>query len=195
MKLPLGAALVLLLAPTTLVAQPRDTSIVSAGSEQAVRLGKVVLSRPFGAQLVDRLAVAGSFNVQGRRLHLIRGEAAGDCPARFVVIETAADRDPVISDPFGTCSLSATGRLSRGVLVVTMPATATGGPPVRFAYQGGSMRLLDPQPPSARVANSAAATGYAVPPASSCSSAAGHDAAAQTGAACPAGLGASGLND
>lgn len=180
MKPLFGATLILLLAPTAASAQSRDVAIVSAGSEQAVRLGEVVLSRPFGAQLVDRLAVAGSFSVPGRRLHLIRGEAGGECPARFVVIEAASDRDPVISDPFGTCSPSAKGDLSRGALVVTMPATATGGPPVRFAYQGGSMRLLDPQPPSARVADSAAAPGNAVPSASSCRSAAGNDAAAQT---------------
>lgn len=172
-----ASALALLFVTSTAPAQTRDVAIVSAGSEQAVRLGKVTLSRPFGARLVDRLAVAGSYADRGRRFHLIRGEAGGDCPARFVVIETAAGQDPVVSDPFGTCSAAATARVARGSLVVTMPATAEGGPPVRFGYEGGRMRLLDARP--AVAADGAVPAGYAAPAPSSCRSAAGVDAATQ----------------
>ncbi|PAX06969.1 hypothetical protein [Sphingomonas lenta] len=186
MKPSLGAVLALSLAPAAADAQrrpaptpARDVAIVSAGSEQAVRLGDVTLSRPFGAQLVDRLAVAGSYAVNGRRLHLIRGEAAGDCPARFVVVEAARGADPVVSDPFGTCSPAASARVSRGALVVSMPATAAGGPPVRFAYQGGAVRLLDARPAAAPAADAGGAPGYAAPAPSSCRSAAGVDAATQ----------------
>lgn len=179
-----GAALALCL-PGPADAQRRaparapEIAIVSAGSEQAVRLGSVTLSRPFGAQLVDRLSLVGTQELRGRRIHLIRGEAGGDCPARYLVIETARGLDPVVSDPFGTCSPQATARVSRGLFTVTMPATAAGGPPVRFVLEGGAMRLVDARPASAVAGGPGAAPGYAAAAPSTCRSASTLDDAAQ----------------
>ena len=84
--LMLLAAPLLLSAGGTAQAADQRAMVVSAGSEQAIKLGKTVISRPFGAELVDHLAVVGSYSVQGARLHLIRGKGGSDCPARYAVI-------------------------------------------------------------------------------------------------------------
>lgn len=118
--------------------------VVSAGSEQAIRLGKTVISRPFGAELVDRLAVVGSYPMKGARLHLIRGSGGAQCPARYAVIVTRTGHEPQIGQSFGTCSAAAQPRLRRGEFTVAMPATAKGGPLVRFHYANGRMQAPAP---------------------------------------------------
>jgi hypothetical protein len=121
-------------------AADQKATVISAGSEQAIRIGKTVLSRPFGAELVDRLAVVGSYSVKGARLHLIRGSGGSECPARYAVIVTRAGQEPQISQSFGTCSPAAQPRLRRGVFSVAMPASPAGGPIVQFSYANGRMR-------------------------------------------------------
>lgn len=148
-------------------ASSHEIAVVTSGSEQALQVGGAVLSRPFGAQLVDRLSVVGSYRVGGRTYHLVRGDAAGDCPARYVVITREADGAPAPTEPFGTCSMGARGRVSRGAFIVTMPATAAGGPLVRFRYDQGTMRLIDAMP-AAAVARAGGAPGFAAREASSC---------------------------
>ena len=61
---------------TTPATAQRKLTVISAGSEQALAAGKTVLSRPFGAQLVDRLAVVGSYPAGPTTYHLVRGDAA-----------------------------------------------------------------------------------------------------------------------
>ena len=131
---------------TTPATAQRKLTVISAGSEQALAAGKTVLSRPFGAQLVDRLAVVGSYPAGPTTYHLVRGDAAGACPSRFVVVATRAGTAPAISEPFGTCAGTARATARRGGFTVTMPATAAGGPTVRFAWQDGRMRLIDARP-------------------------------------------------
>lgn len=171
-----GAAM---LAAGAAQAKSPDIAVVSAGSEQAVRLGKTVLSRPFGALLVDHLAIVGSYKAGPATLHLVRGDAGVACPARYVVIASQPGQDPRITDPFGTCNAAARARVAGGVLTVSMPATAAGGPAVRFVYDRGAMRLIDARPAAAVAAGDAGPAGFAAPAASSCRSAANTDAATQ----------------
>lgn len=137
--LMLLAAPLLLSAGGAAHAADQKAMVVSAGSEQAIKLGKTVISRPFGAELVDHLSVVGSYTVQGARLHLIRGKAGAECPARYAVIVTRAGQEPLVTDAFGTCSTAAKPQLRRGVFTVAMPATAAGGPLVQFRYANGRM--------------------------------------------------------
>ncbi len=151
-------------------------SVVPSGAEQALRLGDAVLARPFGAQLVDRIAVVGSYRAQGRTYHLIRGEAAGDCPARFVVVtRTAEGAAPATTEPFGTCSAAARVQAGARDFIVSMPATVAGGAAVRFRYDQGAMRAIDPLP----TATAAAAAATPVAPEASCRSAASVDPSGQ----------------
>lgn len=153
-------------------------AVVSAGSEQAIALGKTVLSRPFGAQLVDRIAVVGSTRTRGGVFHLIRGESVGACPVRYLVVFQAGATAPVISEPFGTCAAGGRGSVTRAGFVVTMPATAAGGPPVRFRYEGGRMRLLDARP-AAGIASADGRAGFAARQAATCRTPTSADAATQ----------------
>jgi hypothetical protein len=148
--------------------------VVSAGSEQAIKLGKTVISRPFGAELVDRLAVIGSYPVDGARLHLIRGNGGSACRARYAVIVTRAGQEPRISQSFGTCSTAARPQLRRGVFTVAMPAIG-GGPLVRYRYANGRM-----QPIAAALTQGAGTIGPAAPAVSACRSASALDPAGQT---------------
>ena len=158
------------------VAQTRAT-VVSAGNEQAIKVGKTVVSRPFGAVLVDNLQVVGSYGSRALRYHLIRGVAAGECPARFVVTVERPGEAPVTTDPFGTCAATATARLRRGTLEVSMPATVAGAPMARFAYRDGAMRPL-----ADTAATLAAASGAAPSAESGCRAAAHVDAETQAAA-------------
>ncbi|AQR73339.1 hypothetical protein BXU08_06485 [Sphingomonas sp. LM7] len=133
------AAPLLLSAGGTALAADQKATVVSAGSEQAIKLGSTVISRPFGVELVDHLAVVGSYTVQGARLHLIRGKSGSDCPARYAVIVTQAGQAPRVTDAFGTCSAAAKPQLRRGVFSVAMPATTAGGPLVQYHYANGRM--------------------------------------------------------
>lgn len=125
-------------------AADQKATVVPAGSEQAIRLGKTVISRPFGADLVDRLAVVGSYPVKGARLHLIRGSGGAACPARYTVIVARDGQEPQVGQSFGTCSPAAQPRLRRGVFTVAMPASVKGGPLVRFHYANGRMQSAAP---------------------------------------------------
>ena len=160
-----SAAVALVLSPS--VAAQRRATIVSSGNEQAIAVGKTMLSRPFGAQLVDRLSVIGSYPAGRTTYHLVRGDAAGQCPSRFVVVATGAAAAPAVSEPFGTCAGQARAAATRSGFVVTMPATAAGGPPVRFGWDSGTMRLLDAMP-AAVVAGADGAPGYAARQAATC---------------------------
>lgn len=158
--------------------KPAAITVISAGNEQALSIGKIVISRPFGAQLVDRIAVVGSTRVREGSYHLIRGEAAGECPARYLVVFQPTVGAPVASEPFGTCAAIARAAAGRTGYVVAMAATAAGGPPVRFRYESGKMRLLDARPAVA-VASADGRLGFAARQASTCRTPTSADAAAQ----------------
>jgi hypothetical protein len=153
-------------------------SVISAGNEQALSLGKTVISRPFGAQLVDTLNVAGSYRTKAGTYHLVRGEATGECPARYLVVYQQGSEAPVASEPFGTCAKGAIGAVTRTGFVVTMPATAAGGPSVRFRYEDGKMRLVDAMP-AATVASVDGRLGFAARQASTCRTPTSADPATQ----------------
>lgn len=157
-----------------LAQRAQTIAVVTSGSEQALRIDDTIVSRPFGAQLVDRIAIVGSYRVGARTYHLVRGEAAGDCPARYVVVTGEADGVPAATEPFGTCGAGARGQQSGAAFIVTMPATAAGGPNVRFRYDQGAMRLIDAMP-AAGVAGPAGDPGYAARQASSCRTASATD--------------------
>jgi hypothetical protein len=171
--LMLLAAPLLLSAGGAAIAADQKAMVISAGSEQAIKLGKTVISRPFGAELVDHLSVVGSYTVRDARLHLIRGKAGAECPARYAVIVTRAGQEPVVTESFGTCSAAARPQLRRGVFTVAMPASPAGGPLVRFHYANGRMR-----PPTAALTQGAGTIGPA-PAASLCKSANAVDPADQ----------------
>lgn len=158
------------------VAQTRAI-VVSAGTEQAIKVGKTVVSRPFGAVLVDGLQVVGSYGTKALRYHLIRGVAAGECPARFVVTVERPGEAPITTDPFGTCATTASARIRRGTLEVSMPSAVAGAPVARFAYQDGAMRPLP-----ATAATLVAAPGTAPTAKSGCRAAAHVDAETQAAA-------------
>jgi hypothetical protein len=168
------AAPLLLSAGGAAFAADQKAVVISAGSEQAIKLGKTVISRPFGAELVDRLAVVGSYSVQGARLHLIRGNGGSECPARYAVIVARAGQEPQVSQSFGTCSTAARPQLRRGVFTVAMPA-ANGGPLVQYHYANG--RML---PRTATITQGAGAIGPAPVAASACRAASAIDPAVQT---------------
>lgn len=109
---------------------------------QSIRVGGVIVVRPFGAELVDRLVTVGSYRLGGRRVHLVRGETGGACPARFVFVSEQARAAPSVSTPFGTCGGAARVRLVGTVLEVTI-AAAPDGKVARFAFDGVAMRPLD----------------------------------------------------
>lgn len=108
--------------------------------EPVLRYGTQTINRPFGATLVDRLDVVGTYALRTGRTYLVRGSAAGPCPVQYVVIEmTAATPRP--STPFGTCADGARGRISRGALFVTVPGGG-GALPAQFAYASGQITPL-----------------------------------------------------
>lgn len=169
--MPIRAMLAATLATVVIATLPataqRRIAVITAGNEQALAVGKTVISRPFGAQLVDRLALVGSYPAGKATYHLVRGDAAGACPSRFVVVATGVGGAPAASEPFGTCASQARAALSRDGFVVTMPATAAGGPPVRFVWENGKMRLIDAMP-AASVAGDDGDPGFAARQASTC---------------------------
>jgi hypothetical protein len=165
--------LALVLATGSATAQGRE-EIVSVGSESALKVGDAVIARPFGAMLVDRLAVAGSARAGGNRYLLVRGDAGGACPTRYLIVQRDGRGEPVLSEPFGTCAGGARLRPSGGTIEVSMPATAAGGPTVRYRYTDGRMALVGAAP-----AASVAAAGYGARAPSSCRSQAATDPAQQ----------------
>ncbi|QNA86373.1 hypothetical protein G4G27_22110 [Sphingomonas sp. So64.6b] len=143
MPKPLAYALLVAAAfsPGFASAQVRDAAIVTSGSEPAVKIGKTIVSRPFGAELIDRLSIIGTYPAAGERFYLVRGDGGSDCPARYVVIVSRGDGNPHPTEPFGTCSADARATIVGGRLQVTMTGAA-GAPAARFAYADGAMHLL-----------------------------------------------------
>ena len=175
---PLAFVPMLLLGTVPAVAQNGGIAVVTSGSEQSLKVGQTIVSRPFGAQLVDRISVVGSYRSGKSAYHLVRGEAGGDCRYRYVVVTREADGNPAASEPFGTCSSGARGEVGRNGFSVAMPATAAGGPLVRFRYDGGAMRLIGARP-SAAATSSAGEAGYGARAASTCAAPTSADPATQ----------------
>lgn len=118
--------------------------VVPLGSEQALQLGKTVMARPFGAQLVDRIEVVGDYAGPLDHYYLVRGDGGAECPARYLVVASRRGQPPVTSSAFGTCSGGATARLASGRLIVTLPAAPGARDLVRFGYVRGVMQPLGP---------------------------------------------------
>jgi hypothetical protein len=178
MSKPIACAALLAAAiiPNPSSAQTGEATVVTAGSEQAIRIGTTVVPRPFAGELVDRLAVVGTYSAPGEIFYLVRGDTGGACPSRFVVIVARGQGAPRVTEPFGTCSARVRATLVRGQLQVAMAGSRAGGPPVRFGYDAGAMRPLDPvrraaSPPPGRLAEANASIS-----ASGCRPSAGVDA-------------------
>lgn len=143
MRSILPVAIAALAGVIPLAASAQRATVARSGNDQSVRVGRAVVARPFGAELVDRLAVVGSYQLRGRRTYLVRGDAGGQCPSRFVFVTEAARAAPIVSTPFGTCRGDARVRSSAGLLTVTMSSAADPRATARFAFDGASVRSLD----------------------------------------------------
>lgn len=164
---------------TSAGAQSGGIAVIASGSEQALQIGDTVVTRPFGAQLVDRINIVGTYRNGARTFHLIRGDAGGDCPARYAVVTRDTAGGPTVTEPFGTCSKGARGESGRDGFAVAMPATVAGGPLVRFRYDGGAMRLVNAAP-AAGVAGGDGMVGFAARSASTCRTPTSADPATQS---------------
>jgi hypothetical protein len=122
---------------------PAQLIVVPAGSEQALKSGKALISRPFGAQLVDRLSIDGRYSAGKDRLYLVRGTAGTDCPARYLIVAQRPGEAPAVSAPFGTCGAGAAGRIVGGKLIVTVAAAPGSTGSIRYVYDEGVVRPLD----------------------------------------------------
>lgn len=132
--------LAIILGATPLGAQ--RAQVVNAGSEQALRIGTVTVSRPFGGTLVDGLAVVGAYRIGRERLWLVRGDGGPQCPARYVVVARRSAEELVTSTPFGTCAAAGRPRVADGALIVPIAGA-------RYAYRNGDVRVLG-EPRAAR---------------------------------------------
>ncbi len=132
--------------------QAQRAQVVNAGSEQALRIGTVTVSRPFGGTLVDGLAVVGAYRIGRERLWLVRGDGGPQCPARYVVVTRRSAEELVTSTPFGTCAAAGKPRVADGALIVPIAGA-------RYAYRNGDVRLLD----AARVARNVPVAPRCVP--------------------------------
>lgn len=140
-----------------------DVTVVAAGSGQTLRAGKSDIPRPFGAQLVDTLTVVGSQRVGGRDYTLVRGDATGECPSRYVVIYRARNGTFYPTTPFGSCAPDGRIRVAAGTVEVTMSAAAPGGVvPVGYRFVQGRMRPRDQIAAAANVATASSAPGSAI---------------------------------
>lgn len=141
----LGSLIILAIAgalpPATASAQ--RAVVARSGNDQSIKIGRNVVARPFGADLVDRLVLVGSYRIGGRMTHLVRGDAGGQCPSRYVFVTERAGAAPVISTPFGSCQGNARVRASTGLLTVTMASAADPAVTQRFAFDGATVRALD----------------------------------------------------
>lgn len=152
-------------------ATPPATATASNGG-QAIQIGAITVPRPFGAELVDTLRLAGTFRVGGQRVHLVRGDAgSGACRTRYVFVTEQRGGAPLVSSPFGTCSADARVTPARGGLIVTMSARAGTTGSARYGFDGTNVRALN------AAASAVAATAAADAPL--CLSAAQLPAAAQ----------------
>lgn len=119
----------------------QHAQVINAGSEQALRVGKVTISRPFGGTLVDGLAVVGAYRIGRERLWLVRGDVGPACPQRYVVVAHRSAQEIVSSTPFGTCSAAGKPAIRNGTLIVPFAGPA-GAQPIRFAYRNGEVRAI-----------------------------------------------------
>jgi hypothetical protein len=129
------------LAPVAVSAQ--QVRAGSQGSEPVLRIGDTAIPRPFGATLVDRLSVVGTQRSGGTTYTLVRGDVAGTCPTQYLVVARAGDGEPRLTAPFGTCAGEARLSTRGGVVEVSMPGDVSGGAPVRFRLDGGTMRPVN----------------------------------------------------
>lgn len=123
-------------------APPPALAVVTSGSEQALKLGDTLLSRPFGAELVDTIAVVGRYGTRAEPLYVVEGTAGATCAARYVVVSARSGQPPVVSAPFGTCVKGIAVRQTvRGIEMQLTPSSSGGAS--RFAYADGALRPLD----------------------------------------------------
>ena len=115
-------------------------TIATAGSEQAVKVGDTVLSRPFGAALVDTLSVVGQAGAGAERYALIRGAGGSDCPARYLIVTARTGQPPQLSAPFGTCQDGASIAMVGRRVIVTVPSPE--GRVARYAYDNNSVTAI-----------------------------------------------------
>ena len=130
-------------AATVSPATARRSPSVTTSSNQAIRIGRMVVNRPFGAELVDKLTLAGRYRLRGRPVFLVRGDSGGACPSRFVFVTQQPGDAPVTSAPFGTCSGAASVQAVGRGLLVTMPAPSDGDAIARFVFDGTTVSALD----------------------------------------------------
>lgn len=125
-------------------ARMAELRVVTAGNEPALRYRHATIARPFGAQLVDRMAIVQRFTLGRERLYLVRGEAGSDCPARYLVVVIRPGAAPSLTAPFGSCQPGATARLARGQLLISLPPAHPGEMPERYAYAQGAVTPAGP---------------------------------------------------
>ncbi|QJU59886.1 hypothetical protein HL653_20975 [Sphingomonas sp. AP4-R1] len=117
-------------------------TVVTSGSEQALKLGETLLSRPFGADLIDSMTVIGRYGTAAEPLYVVEGTAGATCAARYVVVAARAGQPPVLSAPFGTCAKGISVRQGlHGLEMQLIPGTGT--EPTLYAYANGAVRPLD----------------------------------------------------
>lgn len=142
----------LLLALSSIAVPPADAArrardqaprlvVVEVNGEPALRRGRETIGRPFGGVLVDRIDVIGSYALRGGRAWLVRGAAAGRCPAHFLILgEHGGALRP--SPVFGTCAAAVRARTDRGGLEILVASTTPGEAPARWRYAGGRLSML-----------------------------------------------------
>lgn len=131
--------------------------VSQVNGEPVLRFGTDVITRPFGATLVDRVDVVGSYALPDGRAFLVRGTTTAPCPVHYLIVQAQGGL-PRPSAPFGTCADGARARLSRGILRVTVPSGSLEVPSAVFAYSGGRITpVAVPTPgPSTMTSGSAA---------------------------------------
>jgi len=120
-----------------------ELTVVTAGNEQGLKYGGTLLSRPFGAQLVDTIRIVGTYGSARERFYLVEGSAGANCPARYLIVTARPGQPPALSAPFGTCGIGATVRPSGGGLMITVAPGPTDRLPIRYLFGRAGLRQLD----------------------------------------------------
>jgi hypothetical protein len=143
-------------AGSSLARTPRsELTVVTAGNEQGLKYGGTLLSRPFGAQLVDTSRIVGSYGSARERYYLVEGSAGANCPARYLIVTARPGQPPALSAPFGTCGIGATVRPSSSGLMITVAPGPTDRLPTRYSFGRAGLRQLDLPSRGAMVATGA----------------------------------------
>ncbi len=132
-----------------------ELTVVTAGNEQGLKYGGTLLSRPFGAQLVDTIRIVGTYGSARERYYLVEGSAGANCPARYLIVTARPGQPPALSAPFGTCGIGATVRPSSGGLLITVAPGPTDRQPTRYVFGRAGLRQLDIPSRSAMAATGA----------------------------------------